>query len=254
MNNSMISIENVTKIYNRGEENEMKALDSIQLQIEEGSFVMIVGSNGSGKSTFMNVLLGALKPSEGKIMIDGVDISGLAQYRRSKWMSIVFQQPANGTASELSVLENFRLASLRSSSKSCKVGIDGAFRKKVHDMIATLGMGLEKKLDQPMGSLSGGQRQALTLLMGVIDNTRILLMDEPTAALDPKASEIIMKLAEKINRENNITVLLVTHSMKDALQYGNRMLMFHSGKIIKDISEKEKKTLTPAMMYGWFQE
>jgi putative ABC transport system ATP-binding protein len=248
----MISIQQLTKVYNKGKENEVMAMNALGLDIEAGEFVVIVGSNGSGKSTLMNMILGADRPDSGKIMVDGEDISGLAQHRRSKWISMVFQNPSNGTASELSILENFRLASLRSGSKNLKIGMNAEFREKVFGLISSLGMGLENKLDQPMGSLSGGQRQALTLLMGVIDDTKILLMDEPTAALDPRSSEVIIKLAEKINAEKGTTILLVTHSMKDALQYGNRLLMFQSGKLIKDIKEKEKKELSLPMLYDWF--
>ena len=248
----MIAIKQLTKKYNIGEENEVVALSALDLELKEGDFVMIVGSNGSGKSTLMNLLLGVTKPTSGKILVDGNDISGLAQHRRSKWISMVFQNPSNGTASELTILENFRLASLRTQVKGLKIGMDAKFREKVFELVSTLGMGLEKKLDQPMGSLSGGQRQALTLLMGVIDDTKILLMDEPTSALDPRSSEIIIKLAEKINLEKGITILFVTHSMKDALQYGNRLLMFHSGKIKKDIKADEKKRLTLSNLYDWF--
>ncbi len=248
----MIAIKQLTKTYNIGEENEVVALSALDLEVKEGDFVMIVGSNGSGKSTLMNLLLGVTKPTSGKILVDGNDISGLAQHRRSKWISMVFQNPSNGTASELTILENFRLASLRTQAKGLKIGMDAKFREKVIELVSTLGMGLEKKLDQPMGSLSGGQRQALTLLMGVIDDTKILLMDEPTSALDPRSSEIIIKLAEKINLEKGITILFVTHSMKDALQYGNRLLMFHSGKITKDIKADEKKRLTLSNLYDWF--
>jgi putative ABC transport system ATP-binding protein len=165
---------------------------------------------------------------------------------------MVFQNPAHGTAPDLTVLENFRLAALRAGRKGLRIGINENFRKTVADKVATLGMGLENKLDQLMGSLSGGQRQALTLLMGVMDRTDILLMDEPTAALDPKSSQVVMQLADKINKEMGITILLITHSMKDALTYGNRLLMFHGGEIIRDLSKDAKKSLQLSDLQEWF--
>jgi putative ABC transport system ATP-binding protein len=165
---------------------------------------------------------------------------------------MVFQNPAHGTAPELSILENFRLASLRARKKKLSIGINDDFRKTVEEKVASLGMGLEKKLEQPMGSLSGGQRQALTLLMGVMDKTDILLMDEPTAALDPKSSQVVMQLADKINKELGITIVLVTHSMKDALQYGNRLLMFHGGTILRDLNGMDKSQLQLSNLQEWF--
>jgi putative tryptophan/tyrosine transport system ATP-binding protein len=186
------------------------------------------------------------------VIVNDNDITALPEYKRSKWISMVFQNPAHGTAPELSILENFRLASLRAGKKKLSIGINDEFRKTVEEKVASLGMGLEKKLEQPMGSLSGGQRQALTLLMGVMDKTDILLMDEPTAALDPKSSQVVMQLADKINKELGITIVLVTHSMKDALQYGNRLLMFHGGTILRDINGKDKAQLHLSSLQEWF--
>ena len=165
---------------------------------------------------------------------------------------MVFQNPAHGTAGDLSILENFRLAAIRAGNKNITIGINEIFRKTVEEKVANLGMGLEKKLDQSMGSLSGGQRQALTLLMGVMDKTDILLMDEPTAALDPKSSQVVMQLADKINKELGITIVLVTHSMKDALQFGNRLLMFHGGKLMRDLKNEEKSVLQLSQLQEWF--
>ena len=248
----MIRIQHLTKIVNAGKEDEVHALQDISLEIEKGSFVVVIGSNGSGKSTLFNLLLGTDFPTSGHIIINESDLTHLPEFRRSKWISMVFQNPGNGTAPDLSILENFRLASLRSSSKNLKTGIDNDFRLRVKEKIATLGMGLENKLEQPMGSLSGGQRQALTLLMGVMDKTDILLMDEPTAALDPKSAQVILNLAREINQSLGITVVLITHSLKDALQYGNRLLMFNSGKIVKDLDEKQKQQLVLSDLYEWF--
>jgi putative ABC transport system ATP-binding protein len=200
----------------------------------------------------LNLLLGTQSPTQGNIIINNNDITALPEYKRSKWISMVFQNPAHGTAPELSILENFRLASLRARKKKLSIGINDDFRKTVEEKVASLGMGLEKKLEQPMGSLSGGQRQALTLLMGVMDKTDILLMDEPTAALDPKSSQVVMQLADKINKELGITIVLVTHSMKDALQYGNRLLMFHGGTILRDLNGMDKSQLQLSNLQEWF--
>lgn len=248
----MIHIKNISKIYNKGNEDEVSALKDVSLEIPQGEFVVIIGTNGSGKSTMLNLLLGTQTPTQGNIVINNNDITALPEYKRSKWISMVFQNPAHGTAPELSILENFRLASLRAGKKKLSIGINDDFRKTVEEKVASLGMGLEKKLEQPMGSLSGGQRQALTLLMGVMDKTDILLMDEPTAALDPKSSQVVMQLADKINKELGITIVLVTHSMKDALHYGNRLLMFHCGTILRDLTGKDKAELQLSSLQEWF--
>lgn len=248
----MIHIKNISKIYNKGNEDEVSALKDVSIEIPQGEFVVIIGTNGSGKSTMLNLLLGTQTPTQGNIVINNNDITALPEYKRSKWISMVFQNPAHGTAPELSILENFRLASLRAGKKKLSIGINDDFRKTVEKKVASLGMGLEKKLEQPMGSLSGGQRQALTLLMGVMDKTDILLMDEPTAALDPKSSQVVMQLADKINKELGITIVLVTHSMKDALHYGNRLLMFHGGTILRDLNGIDKSQLQLSNLQEWF--
>ena len=248
----MIHIKNISKIYNKGNEDEVSALKDVSIEIPKGEFVVIIGTNGSGKSTMLNLLLGTTTPTHGNVIVNDNDITALPEYKRSKWISMVFQNPAHGTAPELSILENFRLASLRAGKKKLSIGINDEFRKTVEEKVASLGMGLEKKLEQPMGSLSGGQRQALTLLMGVMDKSDILLMDEPTAALDPKSSQVVMQLADKINKELGITIVLVTHSMKDALQYGNRLLMFHGGTILRDINGKDKAQLHLSSLQEWF--
>ena len=248
----MILIKNISKIYNKGNEDEVSALKDVSIEIPQGEFVVIIGTNGSGKSTILNLLLGTQTPTQGNILINNNDITTLPEYKRSKWISMVFQNPAHGTAPELSILENFRLASLRAGKKKLSIGINDDFRKTVEEKVASLGMGLEKKLEQPMGSLSGGQRQALTLLMGVMDKTDILLMDEPTAALDPKSSQVVMQLADKINKELGITIVLVTHSMKDALHYGNRLLMFHAGAILRDLNGMDKSQLQLSNLQEWF--
>ena len=248
----MISIRNLGKTFHTGMADEVKALRNLSLEIRDGEFVVIIGSNGSGKSTLLNLLFGSLFPDTGKILINGNDLTALPEYRRSRWISMVFQNPGNGTAPELSLLENFRLAALRTARKRIMPGIDEPFRNRVAAKVKELGMGLEHKLDMPMGNLSGGQRQALTLLMAVMDKPGILLMDEPTAALDPKSAALVMELAADINRRMGVSILLVTHSMKQALQYGNRLLLFREGNLVKDLNREEKQKLEPAELYGWF--
>lgn len=249
----MISLQNITKVYNRGEVNEATALRNVDLQIKQGEYVVVIGANGSGKTTLLNVLAGADKVTAGKVLINGEDVTGYAEYRRSKWIARVFQNPYTGTASDLSILDNFRLAALRTKPKNLVVGMDAAFRKRVQDMIAKLGMGLENKVTQMMGSLSGGQRQALTLLMSVMDKASILLLDEPTAALDPKSAALVLTLADELIKEYRLTAICITHNLKDALQYGNRLVQFRQGSILRDLNEAEKSALQLQDIFQWFE-
>ena len=248
----MIEFKSVNKTFNKGQPSEVVALKDINLVINKGEFVVIVGSNGSGKTTMLNALAGAEICSSGQIFIGGVDVTRLPEYKRSKWVARVFQNPMSGTAPELSILDNFRLAAIRTTAKTLRVGVNEAFRKEVKDRIATLGMGLENKVDQPMGALSGGQRQALTLLMSVMDKTDILLLDEPTAALDPRAADLVMQTADKLIKEYQLTALLITHQIKDAKTYGNRLLQMHMGVVERDLNSTAKDALTVQEMFGWF--
>jgi putative tryptophan/tyrosine transport system ATP-binding protein len=249
----MIQLQQINKVYNKGQSNEVTAIKDLSLQINKGEFVVIIGSNGSGKTTLLNIIGGADTPSTGKILLNDVDVTSLPEYKRSKWIARVFQNPNNGTAPDLTILDNFRLAALRTQSKKIKIGINSRFKKLVQDKVATLGMGLENKVNQSMGSLSGGQRQALTLLMSVMDNTEILLLDEPTAALDPKSASVVMELADKLNSSFGITTLLITHSLKDAQQFGNRLIQMKEGNIKRDIGAIDKKNLPLTDIYKWFE-
>jgi putative tryptophan/tyrosine transport system ATP-binding protein len=249
----VISLENISKIFNKGELNEIIALKKINLQIDKGEFIVIIGANGSGKTTLLNILSGAERPSGGKVIIEEIDVTRLPEYRRSKWIARVFQNPYMGTASDISILDNFRLAAIRTQSKKLSIGINSSFRKKVQEMISKLSMGLENKIDQLMGSLSGGQRQALTLLMSVMDEANILLLDEPTAALDPKSAALILELASKLITEFNLTALCITHNLKDAQRYGNRLLQFQDGNLIKDLKKEEKSKVLLNDMFQWFE-
>ena len=248
----MIELKHISKTFNQGTANELIALNDLSLKIESSQFVLMIGSNGSGKSTLLNVLAGNVPVNEGKILIDGNDITQIKEHQRSKWIARIFQNPLMGTAHDLSILENFRLAALRTQSKKLITGTTEMFRRQTRDKISLLNLGLENKIDQQMGTLSGGQRQALTLLMAVMDEPKILLMDEPASALDPKTSGVLMLLAEKIIREFNLTALLVTHQLKDVLSFGNRVIMMHEGSILKDLNKAEKSTLQVNDIYSWF--
>ncbi|GAA4087631.1 ATP-binding cassette domain-containing protein [Mucilaginibacter panaciglaebae] len=249
---AMIQITNLQKTFNRGKANQVNAVNGIDLNINSGEFVVILGSNGSGKSTLLNLISGSIIPSAGTINIDGHDVTKLADYRRSKWIARVFQNPMSGTASELSILDNFRLAAIRTKTKGLNIGVTEAFRRNVKEKIAMLGMGLENKIEQPIGTLSGGQRQALTLLMSVMDECKILLLDEPTAALDPKSAEIVINIADKLTTEFRLTTILITHNLKDAYNYGTRVIQMGQGQILKDIDFEHKKKLKQTDLFEWF--
>ncbi len=248
----MIELQQISKTFNRNTANETKALQDLNLIVQPGQFVVVVGSNGSGKSSLLNVLGGSMTVDTGKIIVDGIEITSLKEYQRSQWIARIFQNPLLGTAPELTILENFRLAALRTQSKKLTIGTSEKFKEKIQEKISLLNLGLEDKTEQQMGSLSGGQRQALTLLMAVMDETKILLMDEPAAALDPKTSDLLMKLAEKIIREFHLTALFITHQLKDALAYGDRLILMHEGKILKDLGQAEKSKLLLPDIYSWF--
>ena len=248
----MISLNGISKTFSKGSPNEVNLLINFNLEINQNDFIIVVGSNGSGKSTLLNILAGVVRINEGSIVLDEKDITQSKDYKRSRWLARIFQNPLAGTAPDLSILENFRLASIRTGSKGLRIGTDKKFRAKVRDRIAVLNLGLENKLDQEMGSLSGGQRQALALLMAIMDETRLLLLDEPTAALDPRTSELIMNLADKVIKEYSLTALLVTHQIKDVLNFGNRVIQMKEGKIIRDLRKTEKEKLRIVDINEWF--
>lgn len=248
----MIDLQNISKTYNIGKVNEVKALHKLSLNIQSKDFLVVVGANGSGKSTLLDLIAGSILPDEGSIVMDGKDVTKWPEYKRSRLVARVFQNPFSGTSAELSILDNFRLAALRTQHKTLKIGVDAQFKKLVSQQIEQLGMGLENKLLQPMGSLSGGQRQALTLLMAVMDEVMILLLDEPTAALDPRSAELVLKLANQLAQKYNFCTVLITHSLKDAFQNGNRILQMAEGKIIRDLDYSIKNKLTQNEIFNWF--
>jgi putative tryptophan/tyrosine transport system ATP-binding protein len=248
----MIDLKNVHKTFNRGKANQVDAVSGVDLHVDEKEFLVIVGYNGSGKTTLLNLVAGSVLPSSGNIYIDGNEVSSLQDYKRSKWVARVFQNPLSGTAPDLSILDNFRLAAIRTKNKGLSIGVNDQFKSTVREKIAMLRMGLENKTEQPMGTLSGGQRQALTLLMSVMDSCKVLLLDEPTAALDPRSAEVVMKTADKLTKDFDLTTILITHNLKDAYNYGNRIIQMAEGKIIKDMAGQKKSALKQNDLFDWF--
>lgn len=249
----MIIIKDLSKTFFSGTQREVKAVQNINLQIVPGEFTVLIGTNGSGKSTLLNLLTGSLRPDSGKILFDEQDIIALPEYQRSKLIARIFQDPLMGTAPDLSILDNFRLAALRTRLKSLSIGNTQAFKKNVQAHISQLNMGLENKVDQLMGSLSGGQRQALTLMMAVMDTSKLLLMDEPNAALDPYASQVILENARKIITQHNLCSIMVTHNLKDAVTYADHLVQIKNGQIMHDMEKVNRSSLSVAELYGWME-
>lgn len=250
----MITITNLHKKFNPGTINEVYALRGIDLQINEGDFITIIGTNGSGKSTLLNALAGSFLPDSGQIVVDGKDVTWRKDHKRARFISRVFQNPFMGTATDMSIAENLHMAYLRSHRVLPLLGLGAAQRLRYREEVKQLEMQLEDRLDNIIGSLSGGQRQALTLLMSVISRPKILLLDEHTAALDPKSAAQVIRLTEKFIERDGLTAFMVTHSMQQALDLGNRTLMMNKGQIIDDISLKEKSRLTVDDLLDKFAE
>ena len=249
----MITVENIHKVYNKHTANEVVALKNVSLQIDKNQYVVIVGANGSGKTTLLNIIAGAEKCTTGSIRFNDEDVTNLPDFQRSRWVARVFQNPLMGTAADLSILDNFRLAAIRTGNKRLRIGVNAAFRKTVRDKIASLNMGLENKVEQNMGTLSGGQRQALTLLMSVMDHTEILLLDEPTAALDPRSAATVLQLANSLIEQYHLTAILITHSLKDAHQHGNRLIQMNEGTVLRDLDVQQKASIKPEELFKWFE-
>ena len=241
----MLKLENISLTFNPGTVNEKKALTDLSLHLKEGDFVTILGSNGAGKSTLFNTIAGTYTPDSGKIYLDGKDITALPDYKRSKEIGRLFQDPLKGTAPNMTIEENLALAYLRANhTKSPFSMVSKADRAEFRERLAMLNLGLEERMNQPVGLLSGGQRQALTLLMATLVTPKILLLDEHTAALDPGTAEVVLELTKKIVAENNITCLMITHNLASSLALGNRTIMMADGRIVLDIGGEERKGLT----------
>ena len=239
----MLDIQNLSKTFNPGTVNEKKALSSLSLHLDEGDFVTIVGSNGAGKSTLFNAIAGSFYADEGSISLAGKDITFMPEHERSRRIGRLFQDPLRGTAPSMTIEENLALAYLRAAHGNPFSRISKKDKEFFAEQLKQLGMGLEDRMKNPVGLLSGGQRQALTLLMATMNKPKLLLLDEHTAALDPKTAKNVLTLTQKIIAENHLTAMMVTHNMKDALEYGNRTIMMHEGKIILDIDAETKKRI-----------
>ena len=240
----MLKINEVYKTFNRGTINEKRALNGVNLELNEGDFVTIIGGNGAGKSTLLNSICGVFPVDSGSIIIDGIDVTRLPEHKRAKYLGRVFQDPMMGTAADMWIEENMSLAYRRGQRRGLKWAITSKERKIYKEMLSQLGLGLENRLSSKVGLLSGGQRQALTLLMAVMQKPKLLLLDEHTAALDPKTAETVLNLSDKFIAEDNLTTLMITHNMKDAIAHGNRLIMMHEGRVIYNVSGEEKKKLT----------
>lgn len=248
----MLELENVTKIFNRGTQDEKRALNSVDLVVDKGDFITIIGSNGAGKSTLLNIIAGAHQPDEGHIRIDGKDVTRWPDYQMARYISRVFQNPTMGTAGKMTIEENLALAERRGKRRGLQWGVTGAHRQRYRGLLQVLGLGMENRLKQATGLLSGGQRQSVTLLMATLALPKVLLLDEHTAALDPRTAEKVTQLTDQIVAENGLTTLMVTHNMNQALTHGNRMIMLHQGRIQMDVRGKEKQELTVAELIAKF--
>ena len=250
----MLKIENVRKVFNPGTVNEKVALNGLNLHLKPGDFVTVIGGNGAGKSTMLNSVSGAYTVDEGKIIIDGVDVTRLPEYKRAKFIGRVFQDPMMGTAATMQIEENLALAARRGKPRTLRSGITNKEREEYREQLKILDLGLEDRMTAKVGLLSGGQRQALTLLMATLQQPKLLLLDEHTAALDPKTAAKVLEATQKIVERSNLTTLMITHNMRDAIAYGNRLIMMYNGHIVVDVSGEEKKNLTVEQLLGLFSK
>lgn len=249
-----LEINDVHKVFNRGTINEKIALDGVDLRLNAGDFVTIIGGNGAGKSTTLNAIAGVWPIDYGKIVIDGNDITGLPEHKRAIYLGRVFQDPMTGTAATMDIEENMAIAYRRGQKRTLRWGVSKAEKALFREKLGTLGLGLEDRMTSKVGLLSGGQRQAITLLMASLQQPKLLLLDEHTAALDPKTAAKVLEISDRIISENHLTAMMVTHNMKDAIAHGNRLIMMHEGKVIYDVSGEEKKNLHVKDLLAKFEE
>ncbi len=249
----MLEIKNVFKTFNPGTVNEKHALNGINLTLNEGDFVTVIGGNGAGKSTMLNMVAGVYPVDSGSIVIDGVDVTKLPEHKRAKYIGRVFQDPMTGTAADMQIVENLALASRRGKFRTLRPGVTKKEKAEYAEILKSLDLGLETRLTSKVGLLSGGQRQAITLLMATLKKPKVLLLDEHTAALDPKTAAKVLELTTEIVEKDNLTTIMITHNMKDAIAIGNRLIMMNDGKIIYDVAGEEKKNLTTADLLEKFK-
>ena len=250
----MLDIQNIHKTFNRGTVNEKTALNGVSLHLKECESVAVIGGNGAGKSTLLNAVAGVWTVDEGSISIGGVDVTRLPEHKRAKYVGRVFQDPMMGTAATMQIEENLALAARRGKTRSLRAGITKAERERYRDMLRVLDLGLEDRLTSKVGLLSGGQRQALTLLMATLQKPKLLLLDEHTAALDPKTAAKVMEVTRLIVNRDQLTTLMITHNMRDAIEYGDRLIMMYEGRIVVDVSGEEKKHLTVENLLSLFSK
>ena len=240
----MLELKNIYKTFNPGTVNEKRALQGLNLSLADGDFVTVIGGNGAGKSTMLNIISGAYTVDEGSISIGGVDVTKLPEYKRAPYIGRVFQDPMMGTAATMQIEENLALAARRGQRRGLRTGISRTEREQYRDLLKILDLGLEDRLTSKVGLLSGGQRQALTLLMATLKKPQLLLLDEHTAALDPKTAAKVLSATEQIVRRDNLTTLMITHNMRDAIAHGNRLVMLYDGRVVVDVRGEEKRRLT----------
>ena len=240
----MLELKNIYKTFNPGTVNEKRALQGLSLSLADGDFVTVIGGNGAGKSTMLNIISGAYSVDEGSISIGGVDVTKLPEYKRAPYIGRVFQDPMMGTAATMQIEENLALAARRGQRRGLRTGISRAEREQYRELLKILDLGLEDRLTSKVGLLSGGQRQALTLLMATLKKPQLLLLDEHTAALDPKTAAKVLSATEQIVRRDNLTTLMITHNMRDAIAHGNRLIMLYDGRVVVDVRGEEKRRLT----------
>ena len=240
----MLLLENLTKFFNPDTIDQKLALNDVSVRIEKGDFVTVIGSNGAGKTTLLNLISGTYLPDKGRVVIDGIDVTKLQEHKRAKYLGRIFQDPLMGTAASMTIEENLGMADLRGMPRTLRWGVSKSRRKHYGSTLKTMGLGLEKRLKQSVSLLSGGQRQSLTLLMVTLTLPKLLLLDEHTAALDPKTAKRVMELTQTIISENQLTAIMVTHNMEQAIRFGNRLIMLHEGRIQLDITGEEKKAFT----------
>ena len=240
----MLELKNIYKTFNPGTVNEKRALQGLSLSLADGDFVTVIGGNGAGKSTMLNIISGAYSVDEGSISIGGVDVTRLPEYKRAPYIGRVFQDPMMGTAATMQIEENLALAARRGQRRGLRTGISRAEREQYRELLKILDLGLEDRLTSKVGLLSGGQRQALTLLMATLKKPQLLLLDEHTAALDPKTAAKVLSATEQIVRRDNLTTLMITHNMRDAIAHGNRLIMLYDGRVAVDVRGEEKRRLT----------
>lgn len=250
----MLEMKNIVKVFNPGTVNEKVALNNFSLTLEDGDFVTVIGGNGAGKSTMMNAIAGVWPVDDGQILIDGKDVTKLPEHKRAKYLGRVFQDPMTGTAATMEIQENLALAKRRGASRTLLPGITKKEREEYKELVKILGLGLENRMTAKVGLLSGGQRQAVTLLMAALQKPKLLLLDEHTAALDPKTAAKVLETTEYIVNKDHLTTLMITHNMKDAIAHGNRLIMLMDGRVILDIRGEEKKNLTVEDLLHKFEE